>query len=316
MGGLAYRHVARLAIALGAGILLGRTAATGPGSGSVWIPQFRVLQGETSSSTGDQRTASSAPRYWSAFSFLQPVRISLRAPIGSRALETSMTGAIAAGYIPGGTAPAVAPAPEAANVPSTVAPVDVSARAPDRATMAKPLASSSDPGDDDAPGDSDAHGARSTTRLAYAASPVEGHQDRGDTRRQSEANLGSPIIIGHTLQDNEGGDVEEFAAKYKHIRKSGRKVEIDGACVSACTLVASLPKDQVCVTPRASLGVHLASDADDGRIDPQYTDWAVKTYYPKALQDWIRAHGGLREEPKFVKGRDLLAIFDACKKGA
>lgn len=123
-----------------------------------------------------------------------------------------------------------------------------------------------------------------------------------------------PIIVGHTREDHEGGDVEEFAAKYDQIRVSGRKVEIDGLCVSACTIVASLPKDQVCVTPHAALGVHLASDADD-RVNIQYTDWAVKKYYPKALQDWIETHGGLQEEPKFVRGNDLLAIFNVCKKG-
>ena len=313
MGGLSCRQVARLAIAFGAGALLGRVAtATTPGWGFVWLSQVRILQDEASPSRGDQRTASWTPRHWSAFSLLQPVRISLQAPIGGHALETGMTGAIEAGYISGqGTpGPAAQQAPQAANLPSFVAPVEISARTAVSPLMAKPLPSSRDPGG------GDAHGAAPGVRLAYAVPPIEDVQDRGGNGRQSAAAIGPPIIIGHTLLDHEGGDVEEFAAKYEHIRKSGRKVEIDGPCVSACTIVASLPKDQVCVTPRASLGVHLASDADNERIDPQYTDWAVKTYYPKPLQDWIRAHGGLREEPKFVKGRDLLAIFNACNNGA
>ncbi len=123
-----------------------------------------------------------------------------------------------------------------------------------------------------------------------------------------------PIIIGHSLDDHDGGDIEVFAEKYERIKKSGRKVVIDGLCFSACTIVASLPKDQVCVTPNASLGVHLAAD-DDGP-DVEYTERAVKKYYPKALQDWIKQHGGLQERPKYVKGKDLLAIFGACRNQA
>jgi hypothetical protein len=287
------------------------------GFGEAWIPPFRILQafripqGEGFSSGGDQRTASLTPRYWPAFSLLQPVGLSLQAPIGRLALETRMTGAIDAGYIEQEAAgPAPAQAPQTASVPNGLAPVEVSARAAVGAPMSRPVQSSGAAGGDNA------HSAMPGTRVAYAIPPNENDLDRGGTGRKSPVDLGPAIVIGHTLQDHEGGDVEEFAAKYERIRKSGRRVEIDGQCVSACTIVASLPKDQVCVTPRASLGVHLASDADDDRIDPQYTDWAVKTYYPRALQDWIKTHGGLQEEPKFVKGRDLLAIFDACKEGA
>jgi hypothetical protein len=149
------------------------------------------------------------------------------------------------------------------------------------------------------------------TRVALAEIAPPDDSNRSLTTRQRGADALPPIIIGHSRRDHEGGVVEAFAAKYEKIKKSGRKVEIDGPCVSACTIVASLPKDQVCVTPRASLGVHLASDSDEV-VDVQYTDWAVKKYYPKALQDWIRQHGGLQKAPKFVRGKDLLTIFNAC----
>jgi hypothetical protein len=120
-----------------------------------------------------------------------------------------------------------------------------------------------------------------------------------------------PFVIGHSFADQHGGDVEEFAALYAAIRAEGQKVVIDGPCISACTIVASLPRDQVCITPRALFGVHLAVD-DEGMPDPAYTAWAVKTYYPSALQDWIARHGGLTDVPKWIEYRDLLAIFRPC----
>jgi hypothetical protein len=120
-----------------------------------------------------------------------------------------------------------------------------------------------------------------------------------------------PVVIGHSFADLHGGDVEEFAIRYALIRVTGRKVVIDGPCVSACTIVASLPRAQVCITRRAVLGVHLAADVDH-LPDPAYTAWAVNEYYPLALQNWIARHGGLAAVPKWVRYRDLLAIFPAC----
>jgi hypothetical protein len=124
------------------------------------------------------------------------------------------------------------------------------------------------------------------------------------------------VFVGHTSADHHGGDIEEFDARYQKIRKSGARVVIDGLCLSACTIVASLPKSQVCVTSKASLGVHLATSGNDRGeyIDYEYTKWAVKKYYPQPMQDWINSHGGLEEEPKYIKGKDLLAIFDPCKE--
>jgi len=146
---------------------------------------------------------------------------------------------------------------------------------------------------------------------AATESPPD-NSKRNQAKRQPDPSALPPFLIGHSNDDRYGGDIDEFTAKYEKIRKSGRKVVIDGTCFSACTIVASLPHDQVCVTPRASLGVHLATTGED--FDTKYTDWAVKKYYPQALQDWIKKHGGLEARPKWVKGEDLLTIFDACKK--
>ncbi len=49
------------------------------------------------------------------------------------------------------------------------------------------------------------------------------------------------------------------------LRTTGETVIIDGFCLSVCTIVpASVPHDQICVTPRATLGFHPAYEHLDG----------------------------------------------------
>src|SRR5213082_847077 len=62
----------------------------------------------------------------------------------------------------------------------------------------------------------------------------------------------------HITRDH-GGYVTEYKAKYERIRDRKERVIIDGICNSACTLVFGIvPMNKICVTPRASIGFHLA----------------------------------------------------------
>jgi len=62
----------------------------------------------------------------------------------------------------------------------------------------------------------------------------------------------------HITRDH-GGYVEEYKDKYKRIRDLGERVVIDGICNSACTLVFGIvPLSKICVTPKASIGLHQA----------------------------------------------------------
>src|SRR5579872_6814772 len=62
----------------------------------------------------------------------------------------------------------------------------------------------------------------------------------------------------HITRDH-GGYVEEYKTKYARIRDNHERVIIDGICNSACTLVFGIvPLNKICVTPRASVGFHLA----------------------------------------------------------
>src|ERR1700728_5268464 len=66
------------------------------------------------------------------------------------------------------------------------------------------------------------------------------------------------------ISGDPGGEVSSYLQKYQEIRDSGQNVVIDGPCLSACTLLTGLiPRDRICVTPRAMLGFHAASYYDD-----------------------------------------------------
>jgi hypothetical protein len=121
----------------------------------------------------------------------------------------------------------------------------------------------------------------------------------------------------HITRDH-GGYVEEYKTKYQRIRDKGERVVIDGICNSACTMVFGIvPMNKICVTPKASIGVHQAYydkaftfgikvTSADGTSD-------LMSYYPDPMKDWIRKNGGLTTEMKKIKnGEELWKIVDAC----
>ena len=121
----------------------------------------------------------------------------------------------------------------------------------------------------------------------------------------------------HITRDH-GGYVEEYKAKYKHIRDSGQRVIIDGICNSACTLVFGIvPMNKICVTPRASLGFHQAYYDKSFTFGIKVTSAEgtsdLVSYYPDTMKDWIRRNGGLTTEMKKIKnGEELWKIVDPC----
>lgn len=128
----------------------------------------------------------------------------------------------------------------------------------------------------------------------------------------------APAAADYRIARDFGGQVDQYKARYAMLRDKGERVVIDGVCNSACTLVLGMvPRNQVCVTPKASLGFHQAY------IDPRWT-FGIKVmsdagtadlmrYYPQAVKDWIRRQGGLTPQMKRVKnGTDLWTMVDPC----
>ncbi len=127
-----------------------------------------------------------------------------------------------------------------------------------------------------------------------------------------------PAHAVYRITRDYGGLVNEYKARFAMLRDRGERVVIDGICNSACTLLLGIiPRNRVCVTPRASLGFHTAY------IDKRWTGGLHVTsnagtadlvsYYPPQVKDWINRNGGLtRAMKKLTNGTDLWAVIDPC----
>jgi|SRR6185437_14372438 len=90
------------------------------------------------------------------------------------------------------------------------------------------------------------------------------------------------VVIG----DDPGGEVHSFLQKYDRLRAAGTPVILDGECDSACTLVLTLPRGQVCAMPSAVLGFHGGSYIPGGPIDLAMSrKWA--TLYPPSVRPYF-----------------------------
>jgi hypothetical protein len=87
----------------------------------------------------------------------------------------------------------------------------------------------------------------------------------------------APATATVRIADDTGGQIGPYLAKYRALRASGERVEIDGTCASACTmLLGIIPRNRICITPRASLLFHRAikrspprATASCGRLIPK-----------------------------------------------
>jgi len=114
-----------------------------------------------------------------------------------------------------------------------------------------------------------------------------------------------------------GGEVSAYLQKFRQIRDSGQRVVVDGACLSACTLLtAIIPRDRICVTRRAMLGFHAASYYDDVSrkfVPTRAGSRLVMSYYPPEIRRWIDRHGGLTPHLIQLRGRELAAMYRSCR---
>jgi len=117
------------------------------------------------------------------------------------------------------------------------------------------------------------------------------------------------------IVDDRGGQFGKYMETFAKVRSSGERVIIDGDCLSACTLVLALvPSNQVCATPRARFGFHAASvPSNAGGIVTSVKDTqALWNIYPASVQRWINQHGGLSRRMIYMEGRSLTGIVATC----
>src|SRR5947209_16046456 len=61
------------------------------------------------------------------------------------------------------------------------------------------------------------------------------------------------------IYDDRGGRIEDYISRFSALRQIGERVIVDGACLSACTVVlGAVQCNRTCVTPRATCGFHAA----------------------------------------------------------
>ncbi len=118
------------------------------------------------------------------------------------------------------------------------------------------------------------------------------------------------------IGDDVGGRIGHYIDTFSAVKNSGERVVIDGACLSACTLVLGIvPRERICVTRRATLGFHAAwIPGPEGRPVPSAAGTrALWDIYPPHVRRWINARGGLKPQMIFLRGRELTSMYRECR---
>jgi hypothetical protein len=107
------------------------------------------------------------------------------------------------------------------------------------------------------------------------------------------------------VYDNHGGRVADYNARWSGHAARGVSVRIVGPCQSACTvLLGHIPRNRICVTPKASFGFHLAHL-------PAATETLRRAYAPD-ITAWINRHGGLTNTFIWLRAPDIYRYFKKC----
>jgi hypothetical protein len=144
--------------------------------------------------------------------------------------------------------------------------------------------------------------------------------------------LGATIATGFTLpasastrvsavriSADPGGQIGPYLDKLRSLRNSGQNVIIDGPCLSACTMVLGvIPRDRICVTPRARLGFHAAWRPDQNGHQTVSADGTelLMSVYPPQVRDWISRRGGLSPQLMYLRGGELTSMYPECGAAA
>lgn len=126
------------------------------------------------------------------------------------------------------------------------------------------------------------------------------------------AQAGGRVI--HIRHDT-GGDVALYTIKAQVATDLGIKVMIDGLCASACTLLTSVPHEQICVTARARLHFHkarLAKPLERGATLLRQVNDEMLASYPPGIRKWIERHGGLSDRMLRMGPSEVARHFRPC----
>jgi hypothetical protein len=126
----------------------------------------------------------------------------------------------------------------------------------------------------------------------------------------------SGVMAAVRIKADPGGQIGPYLESLAALRSSGERVIIDGPCLSACTMVLGvIPRERICVTPRARLGFHAAWHPDeDGRpVTSRAATQLLMDIYPQHVRSWIKGRGGLSPRMMYLSGRELTAMYHTCQ---
>jgi hypothetical protein len=107
------------------------------------------------------------------------------------------------------------------------------------------------------------------------------------------------------ITEDRGGFVFLYVDKWQKLQAQKVNVRIAGPCLSACTvLLGYIPRRDICVTPKASLGFHLATFPT---VTQQLLD-----LYPEDIRAWLNRHGGLTFQVLWMQAPEIFKYFSKC----
>jgi hypothetical protein len=135
----------------------------------------------------------------------------------------------------------------------------------------------------------------------------------GGAIAMSSAFAASDIV---RIDGDSGGQIGLYLTKLHAWRKSGKRVVVDGPCLSACTIVLGIfPRGRICVTSRAQFGFHAAwrPDVNGQPVVNADATRLLMDMYPRDIRDWVARQGGLSVSMKYLAGNELATMLPICK---
>lgn len=108
------------------------------------------------------------------------------------------------------------------------------------------------------------------------------------------------------INGDHGGLLYFYQKKWEALAAKKVNVRITGPCSSACTvLLGYIPRKDICVTPNAALGFHLAT--------MQFATDQLLAAYPDDVKAWINQHGGLKwPQVLWMQVPDIYHFLQKC----
>ncbi len=116
------------------------------------------------------------------------------------------------------------------------------------------------------------------------------------------------------VRNDHGGLISERSDEIAHLERTGQRVQIEGECLSACTMYLALRN--TCVTRTTRLGFHAPQRGQQRLAASDFEYWSreVARHYPEPLKTWYMREGRLRQGGYYsIRGTELIRLgIPAC----